>query len=509
MTNEVTSGLEKRVCLGLAAGLLIAFGVFGALRLADLEHNFDEGVYIQQARLILAGQAPYRDFFYHQTPLYLYTLAASGALAPDSLFAYRLPSLLSTLLAGVFVFAMAWRLLPPAGALIALILFLAAPLQFYGMLALPNGPMMGLVAGGLYLLGFVRGPAAAALGAVFLVGAVLQKPLALPFGVAAAIALLQRRRALDVLAAAGAGLATGIGAWALFDAASDGLFSQLLELQSGRFSSQSGFDVMSGYAPFAKVVQEKGLHSSFDWNVNEHATTFLLPGPFGNLQVLVLGVIGQLYVLRRPGAFAGRRLWLAAAWAVPLFFSLRIWEPCWDHYFIQYLPAASLLAAAPLSALFAARRLRLLARSVVVLVLTYAVLSGYQHIEWRLDDHSKVPRAHASETWLTFEPFLNFVSGSKPACGLIDPYNVLGKRSLVGQSDAAGWDRFRVSEEDLLACLREDPSIKVSIGSIRAFFVDEEFQKQLDALGPERKRRMPSHFNRERKSRRRGLGLFD
>jgi hypothetical protein len=315
--------------------------------------------------------------------------------------------------------------------------------------------------------------------------------------VAAAIALLNRRSAKDLAAASLSGLAAGVGLWALFHAASDGLFTQLLQLQGQRFSEKSGFDVMSAYAPFAKVVAEKGLESSLDWNLNEHRDTFRQT----NLQVALLAGIGQLLVLIRPGRFKGHRLWIAAAWAVPLYFSLQIWEPCWDHYFMQYLPAAALLGAAPLSALYGARRLRIPARAIVVAVTGYAVLSGVSYIDLRVDDHSKVPRAHAGEAWLTFDPFLNFVSGSEPACGLVDPYNVLGERSLIGQSDAPDWDRFRVTEADLLACLREDPTSKVAIGGVRAFFVDDALQKQLDALGPERQRRMPSHFDPDRPRR--------
>ena len=79
----------------LLCGLFLA-GV--GLVLSTLEYNFDEGVYIQQALQIIGGNLPYRDFFCHQTPLYPLTLAAFAAPVPDSLFVFRLMSLLATAL---------------------------------------------------------------------------------------------------------------------------------------------------------------------------------------------------------------------------------------------------------------------------------------------------------------------------------------------------------------------------------------------------------------------------
>lgn len=75
--------------------LCLVFGVVAGSLLDSLDYNFDEGVYIHQARLILGGALPYTDFFYHQTPVYPFTLALAGLFAPESLFAYRLPSLVT------------------------------------------------------------------------------------------------------------------------------------------------------------------------------------------------------------------------------------------------------------------------------------------------------------------------------------------------------------------------------------------------------------------------------
>ena len=89
--------------------LCAAFLMFGAFLLPTLDYNYDEGVYIQQALQIIGGNLPYRDFFCHQTPLYPLTLAAFAAPVPDSLFVFRLMSLLATALSGVLVYRIAVR----------------------------------------------------------------------------------------------------------------------------------------------------------------------------------------------------------------------------------------------------------------------------------------------------------------------------------------------------------------------------------------------------------------
>ena len=80
-------------------GLL--FIVLSASNLDILRPNVDEGVYILQSRLVRQGDVPYVDFFYHQTPLYLYILAAFSRLGNDSVTLYRCLSLFATALSGV------------------------------------------------------------------------------------------------------------------------------------------------------------------------------------------------------------------------------------------------------------------------------------------------------------------------------------------------------------------------------------------------------------------------
>ena len=492
-----------------AAGSAAAFVAYGLLRLRDLEYNFDEGVYIAQARLVLGGLRPYADFFYHQTPLYLYTLAGFAAPAPDSLVPYRLLSLLATAGTGLFVYAMARRLLAPVPAVFALILFYTAPLQFYDMLALPNAVMLCLATAGTWFLGFRRGAASAALGAALLVLAILEKPIALPLAAAVGIATIaDRTRWYDALWAAVVATSTGLCAWLLFDRMSGGAFTDLLRLQAGRFASKSGFELMLGYPPFQQRVREAGLHSARAWNLYEHARSLLLPGPFGNLHLVLLAALGQIHVARHPPpAWVGRRLMITALWALPFLFSVFVWEPVWDHYFVQYLPALALLGGAGLQMLWETPRLPWLARGAGITVLVLGVAGGVSHVEARTADYTLVPHAQSpGERWLTFDPFLTFVAGAEPACGLIDPFNVYGERSLVSLSDTAPWRRFRIDREDLLRCLEADPSIRIAVGSVRGFFVDRDLEEGLNRLGPQRVVRIPLVLtNQNRHFQRRSL----
>jgi 4-amino-4-deoxy-L-arabinose transferase-like glycosyltransferase len=503
------SARAPALAAALACGVFV---VHGLLRLSSLEHNYDEGVYIQQARLVLAGARPYVDFFYHQTPLYLYTLAAFAAPVPDSLIAYRAPSLLASAVAGLFVYAMARRLLPPWPAVFALILFYTAPLQYYGMLALPNAVMLCFATAGAWLLGFRRGGRSAALGAALLVLAILEKPLALPMAAAVGLATLAdptRRR--DAAWAAAAALVAAAAAWLLFDRQSGGMFTELLGLQAGRFSSKSGFELMRGYPPFLERLRSHDLHSALAWNLYEHARSLLLPGPFGNLHLVLLGVFGQLWIAwRRPAAWHGHRLLITLLWALPLVFSLFVWEPSWDHYFVQYVPSLSLLGGAALQGLWEARRVQRLARATAILLVLLGTASGASHVGARTADYDRVPLPLvAGEAWLTLDPFLNFVAGTRPACDLIDPFNVYGDRSLIALSNAPAWQRFRVDPEDLLRCLEADRSIRIAVGSVRSLFVDRALADGLERLQqrePDRFARMPLDFKeRNRRTRRRSL----
>ncbi len=466
----------------------LVFLVAVGSRLGSLAYNFDEAVNIHHAYAIGAGETPFVDFFYHQPPLYPLTLAAFASAAPESLPAYRLLSLLATALTGLLTFRIARRLLPPAFALCAALLLWVTPVQYFGLVALPNALMVALSTAGLLLVFFRRGYAATAAGGVLLALAILYKPLAVATALAAAGALLAARDGRRLLVLALAGGATGAGGWLALHLWSGGVFSDLLALQLTRYAGKSGFALMASYPPFADLVQHLEIGSAVGWNLYEHRRTFLTFDLHACTHVALLAGAGQVVLGSRfAGALGDRRILLTLWWLLPVLFAVFVWEPSWDHYFVQYLPPLAILAALFLHWLWSRVRLRPLARAGVLLAVAYATAVGVIHLRALRRDFDRLPRAGSDgEVWLTFDPFLNFVSGTRPACGVFDPFNVYGPHSLTGIAEAPLLSRFHVDRQELIDCLEADREIRIALGYWATWFVDEELRRFLDALPPER-----------------------
>ena len=174
------------------------------------------------------------------------------------------------------------------------------------------------------------------------------------------------------------------------------------------------------------------------------------------------------------------KLYDTTRWALPLAASLWLWEPVWDHYLMQYVPPMALLAALALHALASHRAV---GRPLAVAVLVALTCVATAHVAAR-----RPPRLiplYASLTqqrWLTFDPFIHFITRTTPACGLIDPFNVYGDRSLTALTGS----RFHIGPEELIACLDWDPRIRVGIGYWGSFFVDDRLRAWLEKQPPER-----------------------
>src|SRR5687768_10103168 len=94
----------------LICGLVLFCIAIAPISLDILHFDIDEGIYIAQAELILQGKKPFKDFFHHQTPTYIYLLALWGKIFPSTLFSYRFLSLLATLISGVTVYLIVKRI---------------------------------------------------------------------------------------------------------------------------------------------------------------------------------------------------------------------------------------------------------------------------------------------------------------------------------------------------------------------------------------------------------------
>ena len=183
----------------LLAGLLVS----GVTALRDVQPN-DEGLMLQAAARIAAGQVPYRDFWWFYPPGQPYLLGALHALVGPSLVPWRV----IRVLADAAVALLAWRLAGrAAGPRLALAAWAAAILA----MAYPSGPhpfalALGLALGAL--LAFERRPVLAGV----LTGACAAWRIEFAAFAAAGIAaglVLEHRRAGPPLRFAAAALGTG------------------------------------------------------------------------------------------------------------------------------------------------------------------------------------------------------------------------------------------------------------------------------------------------------------
>jgi hypothetical protein len=342
----------------------------------------------------------------------------------------------------------------------------------------------------LYLVWFAKGRSGVALGALLFATSILYKPVSVASALAAGIALAAKReqwRRLACAAAAG-GVALGL-AWAFFDRVSEGGFTELLALQGLRHAERSGFELVKQFPDVGGTIERQGIGSAIEWNLRQHVQTFFAtPGSNPFLPLAALAAAGQVLLCSPYGRrWRGSRAMLTLWWAVPLIFSIFVWEPTWQFYFVQYLPPFSILASLFLVWLWRLPAGRRLARLAVVAAVACAGVSGAWHVAARRNDYALVPRPQtAGESWLLFDPFLNFVSGTAPGCGIIDPFNVYGERSLTALGSAATWSRFHVDRDELIACLERDPETRIGLGYWASWFVDEPLRNYLDGLPTER-----------------------
>ena len=124
-------------------------------------------------------------------------------------------------------------------------------------------------------------------------------------------------------------------------------------------------------------------------------------------------------------------------------------------------------------------------RALIVVALLYAMALGPVHFSRRRIDYARVPQG-SGETWLAFDPFFHLMTNTKPACGIIDPFNVYGEWSFPAISPAPVWSAYRVSSRDVIDCLERNPEIQIALGFWGVWFVDDALRSYLDQLPAER-----------------------
>ncbi|MDJ0865623.1 MAG: hypothetical protein QNK03_05905 [Myxococcota bacterium] len=441
--------------------VLAAWGGVAALALASLTHNVDEGANIYAARLVQQGQAPFRDFFYHQPPLYVFSLA----LLPTSHFVYgRLLSLLAAVVVGRLLFRLAGRIFGATSwlPLLVLALYCAAGLQVFHLLALPGAPMLAFaVAGCWWLLSRPEGVGAALGAGACLALSILFKPLTLAVAVALAAALAvdprQRRRLVPFgLSLAGVGLA----GWGAFHLASDGAFTELLFVQGARYAEPSVAVRMWQSLP--------GLPGDMPTSPSGLTLVFYALAFRGSLDVLlVAGAVAGVWVLwrRAPAVPPGEKLFWTAWPVLALLFSFTLWGVSKEHYHVLYLPPLALLSAFGVARFAAPGGWR---RGVAACACAAVMGAGVLSLSARRQDYrAALALRGESAALLAFDPTINVLSETEVACGVLlfwlPPY-----RPQLEGDEAAGFEHGR---DRLIACLEAEPETRIVIHQLSPAFL--------------------------------------
>jgi hypothetical protein len=323
-------------------------------------------------------------------------------------------------------------------------------------------------------------------GAVSLLLAVLWKPLALATIVMIGILLLIDRAQRWKLVPVGVVLALGgVASLAALHVLTGGAFTELLALQFHRYFHKTGFEIMQHYSTVHTLLRRMNVDSFLGWNIKSHFIAF----DQHRALYIITGLYGGWLVWKgrtelRPGSGRLLALWIV----VPLFFSLFVWEPAWDHYHLQYLPALSILTAVVIRRLLATEGpLRPVMRLVAILGLAWALVIGPLLVVGMLQDYGRLRRLRADyPVLLSYDPFLNFVSGTEPACGLTDP---LAQFSRPFFQNSERFTRFVRSTDQIIACLEQQPDVRVLISTLQGaslWFIDERFYDWLEKQSPPR-----------------------
>lgn len=298
-------------------------------------------------------------------------------------------------------------------------------------------------------------------------------------------------------AVVGSGVAFGLAAWLFLHARTGGGFTEVLRLQTQRYSGKSGFELMAHYDGFREAMEARGVTSATGWNLSEHSRAFL-SGAFTNGNFwLLLAAAGAPFVSspRRPGPLRiPLLLWLLAS----VWFSIFVWEPIWDHYFVLYLPPLALFASITLRAVLGATRKSTRVAGLVLLA-GCALLGHTQRFTdpfWYRRART-VGRTVRGKEILSFNPLIPVVADARPACGLIDPLNVYGEQAIAALDPGGPLARFRTTAADLIVCLGDDTP--VVIDEYALWFLDPSLlahlrrtPERLIFFGPDLRRRFAS-----------------
>ena len=457
------------------------------LILRSLTFDIDEGIYIQQARLIQQGKVPYVDFFHHQTPLYLYALALWGKLFGNTLLAYRLLSMFALCGVAFFIFKISKAYTKKYFAVLTALLFYFAPLLHYGKLALPNSIMLLCSVAAIYLVLQKKSWQSFFLAGFLLACAILLKPIALSTGLATGLTLIIARVGLKkILLFITGGLSLALTSLIGFHFITGGLFTAVLSLQANRHWHNSGYEILNTYPFFVDRLKERGLKTVVEFNLDSHFTSFADP-PFLNVTffLVILATAAYFIIFKNHEKYKTHFRMQMTLWVLlVLLFSIFIWEPAWDHYLIQYLPPLAILSAIALSHFAQGRAKRpAITYALVTFFFLYVNFSTLLTRTKPAAFYNMQQAGLKAQKLLTFNPLVNVVAQAEPGCGLIDPFNVYGRRGLITYMNVEHFEKFKIGSREIIQCLEADTDVKIYISRWTLYFLDPtllKYMRQLD-----------------------------
>ncbi len=459
------------VAVGVAVALAALFVAIALPVLATLPHDFDEGWFMLDARAIQHGQRPFVDFAHHEVPLHLHALSLFGRVFGATPFGYRLLSLVALAASGVALFWLARPFVGAMPALVAEAAFLFSPVQSRALTAVPETPaLLCLLVATVLLYTRESRRSAWASGAVFVL-AVLLKPQYLVVAAAAALSLVvarQWQRLADFAAAGVLAVLVGVG-WVVL--ASDGIVLDVARFQLTRVTTHRGgmWSIDSGFADMRRLL---GVETPRQWAVIGFQTFFQTRVASTPLALFVLGLLAiPVWVVgcarARPALAAFVVLWPASL----LVLNFALMDFASPRYFIPYAAFAAFLLSAWVW--LAERALgtwtagALAAVAGAVLVGQLATTLGSDSDPWFWGRSHAIAEEHARV--VSFNPILFAATGTEPGCGLANAaltYGSFGAHFLAAER----LRRFRIDDDDLIACLRADPAMPVVIDWAFYFF---------------------------------------
>lgn len=469
--------------------LLLFFLVFNGVNLSVLNFNFDEGMYIYQSKLIREFKIPCRDFFSHQPPLYPMLLYIFTNYSPENLFMYRLLSLLATAVTGMIIYLISCKLFPRHIAMFGAILFYFVPLQHYGKLALPNSLMVLFSTLSFYLLFMKDKEKYNILSGICIAISILIKPIAISAFLSFILLLVlfkkQRQKFTIFLLSFFISISC---TFLLMNIWSEGNLLRLIQAQVIRLANFSGFEFAKGIRAFNDTLIKHNINSAIGWNIYSHKDVFLsVPYKNLNFYFLLIALVSIPVTVFHRKYYS--KIMFFLVWIIITFiFSIFVWMPTWDHYYLQYLPALSIMANFSINKIYYKFKANFMVYILLLsMLLIYTFFSIIRtDIDRNFYKMLKGLKLSHDDKVFTLNPLINFLTQTKPVCGIVDPLNQYEPFGKIFKRDSNDFYLYLVKDDQIIKCLESNRNIKIVVEQWLVYLSSKRLWEYIKNINQER-----------------------